>query len=194
LSEIGVVPAEAVDIILASHWHDDHVRGLSKVLAACPQASFWLSSALTKREFGAMVTRFDSRNRIAGGSGVSELYRIYSLLQGRSAKRAVADRRLHILSGNELAHGCDVEFWALSPSDRQFEKFLFELASMMPNVGETKYRASVPNRNDLCVVLWLSVGHNHILLGSDLEINFLTQQMLKFIKRRQVRWIRNSNR
>ena len=169
LSDIGLDPADAVDIILASHWHDDHVRGLSKVLARCPKANFWLSSALTKAEFAAMVTRFDSRNRIAAGSGVSELRQIYSLLQGRTAKRAIADRRLHARSGNELSHGLDVELWALSPSDKQVEKFLFELASYMPDAGETKYRASVHNRNDLCVVLWISIGGNHILLGSDLE-------------------------
>ncbi len=169
LSLIGLKPADVVDIILASHWHDDHVRGLSTVLEACPQASFCLSSALTKKEFAAMVSRYDCGNRIAGGSGVSELHKIYSLLQGRTAKLAIADRRLYAVSGGELSHGCDVELWSLSPSDAQVEKFLFELASLMPNVGETKYRASVHNRNDLCVAFWLSVGENHILLGSDLE-------------------------
>ncbi|NEX17829.1 MAG: hypothetical protein C1943_14720 [Halochromatium sp.] len=169
LDQLGLDPADVVDMIVASHWHDDHVRGLSTILEACPRACFCLSSALTEREFAAMVSRFDLRNQLAGGSGVSELNRVYSLLQGRVAKRAIADRRLLTLSGGDLAHAGPVELWALSPSDRQVEKFLFGLASMMPNVGETKYRASVRNRNDLCVALWLSVGDNHILLGSDLE-------------------------
>jgi hypothetical protein len=161
--------SDAVDIIIASHWHDDHVRGLSEVLAACPKSAFCLSSALTMIEFMTMVRRFDFRNRIAGGSGVTEIHRIYDLLQGRAATRAIADRRLYALTGDELSHGCSAELWALSPSDMQVEKFLFELASEMPTVGETKYRARVHNRNDLCVALWLSVGDNHILLGSDLE-------------------------
>lgn len=169
LDQLGLNPADVVDMIVASHWHDDHVRGLSTILEACPRASFCLSSALTEREFVAMVSRFDSHNRLAGGSGVSELNRAYSLLQGRAAKRAIADRRLLALSGGDLTQAGPVELWALSPSDRQVERFLFELASMMPQVGETKYRACVRSRNDLCVALWLSVGDNHILLGSDLE-------------------------
>lgn len=116
-----------------------------------------------------MVTRFEANQKVAGGSGVTELSKVYTLLQGRAAKRAIADRVLHSLPGSELDHGLDVRLWALSPSDAQVENFLFHLGNSMPEIRETKYRANASRQNDLCVALWISVGEQHILLGSDLE-------------------------
>ena len=33
LGTLGVDPAEAVKLIVASHWHDDHVRGIEQMAA-----------------------------------------------------------------------------------------------------------------------------------------------------------------
>ena len=46
LQDIGVNPAQDVKMIVASHWHDDHIRGLASVVEACPQARFVLSDAI----------------------------------------------------------------------------------------------------------------------------------------------------
>ncbi len=32
---IGLSPQEVVKLIVISHWHDDHVRGLSKLVSSC---------------------------------------------------------------------------------------------------------------------------------------------------------------
>jgi hypothetical protein len=169
LQTLGVDPATSVVLIAASHWHDDHIRGLADVVEACCAAKFCCSSALKKDEFIALVTKFESQNAVKGGSGVRELHKIYSLLEGRSATYATADRRLYQVTGGNSGHGYPCEVWSLSPSDRQLERFFVELGELVPAVRETKYRLSATNRNDLSVVLWVSVGEEMVLLGADLE-------------------------
>lgn len=59
---LGVNPAEAVRLILATHWHDDHIRGLSQVVAECRKARFCCSAALTHTEFLATVLAYEQRS------------------------------------------------------------------------------------------------------------------------------------
>lgn len=56
LEQIGV-DASQVRAIVASHWHDDHVRGISKLAAKYPVADFVLSTVLNSKEAGAFVAR-----------------------------------------------------------------------------------------------------------------------------------------
>src|SRR3989339_631959 len=47
---IGISAQEAVRLIVISHWHDDHVRGLSDIVSSCPNALVCCSSTLTQAE------------------------------------------------------------------------------------------------------------------------------------------------
>jgi hypothetical protein len=124
--ELGLDPRDAVILVLASHWH------------RCSRAQLCLSSALQHEELVAVVSRFNEGNRLAGGNGVNELYRTLFLLQNRTAIHAIADRRLCSLQASELEHGLPIEVWALSPSDKEVERFLVEIAASTPQVKETK--------------------------------------------------------
>lgn len=174
LEQIGVDPASSVDLVVATHWHDDHIGGLSDVVEACTNAKFCCSTALSKEEFIAVVTRFDTNSMLAGGSGVRELNKIYSLLPNRTAAHAMADRRLLTLPPGHLSHGHPCELWTLSPSDKQIELFLMGVASLTPLARETQYRIPATDRNDLSVVLWISVGTDIVLLGADLAASVQT--------------------
>src|SRR5687768_12230207 len=55
LKRLDVDPSKAVRLIVATHWHNDHVRGISQIVDACPRARFVMSSALREREFGALL-------------------------------------------------------------------------------------------------------------------------------------------
>ncbi len=55
LRKLGLNTASAVKIVLASHWHDDHIRGLSSVFEECASAAFFCSASLRNTEFLTLV-------------------------------------------------------------------------------------------------------------------------------------------
>lgn len=52
LRTIGVNASQHVKWVLATHWHDDHIRGLSDIVSECESAEFACSMALRNKEFG----------------------------------------------------------------------------------------------------------------------------------------------
>jgi len=90
LESMGVDPAEAVELIVATHWHDDHIRGMSALVDACARATFCCSGALRQREFLAMVGAVAGREVSVCGSGASEIHAIFSSAGGSGKRRAYA--------------------------------------------------------------------------------------------------------
>jgi Metallo-beta-lactamase superfamily len=171
LKSIGLDPAAAVDLIIATHWHDDHVRGLSRIVEACPKALFSCASALTKKEFATFAARYEARNPLQGGTGVTELWTILRILQGRDEPVRVAgpDRRLMTFPAGTLRHGMECNVWTLSPSDLEYQLFLERIAQLVPNFRETKRRAVSEGPNRVAAVSWIEWDKVAVLLGSDLE-------------------------
>ena len=174
LREIGMEPSNAVRLVVATNWHDDHIRGLASLLESCPMARFCCSSALTQLEFLATVLPYERRNLIAGGSGVTELFEVLRTVErprvsGRGVIRASANRRIFFRAGSESGSGSACEVWTLSPSDRQIEMFYRELTRLMPSIRETKRRVVAQRPNHTSVVTWIRIGGSELLLGADLE-------------------------
>ncbi len=173
LQSIGVDPETSVVLIIATHWHDDHVRGISKVLSSCLNAKFCASSALSKEEFLSYILAFDEYNPIAAGSGIKELTQVLDILQTRPPTKAMMNRRVYYIPASESGHGQECSIWTLSPSDRQVDFFLFSLAELLPEakLKTTKFRAVEPidNENYTCIVTWIEIGGFSILLGGDLK-------------------------
>lgn len=71
LDQIGVESSHAVKLIVASHWHDDHVRGLSTIVETCRSAQFCLSSALRAKEFLTLIAAYSKRTMMVS-SGIKE--------------------------------------------------------------------------------------------------------------------------
>ena len=55
LQSIGV-DLGGVRTVIASHWHDDHVRGISQIAAKCATADFVLSAVFNTKEAAAFAT------------------------------------------------------------------------------------------------------------------------------------------
>ena len=176
LRDIGVDPATSVRLIIATHWHDDHVRGISGLVEACRASRFCCSSALTSQEFLRTIIPYEHRKIMSGPSGVTEIFAVMECLSGRKnggVQRqrvwAGSNRRIMKLDANDTGHGRPCEVWALSPSDKQIDKFHLELTRLMPQIKETKGRATLQRPNQLAVVSWVQIGELALLLGSDLE-------------------------
>jgi glyoxylase-like metal-dependent hydrolase (beta-lactamase superfamily II) len=56
LEKLGVDVVAAVKVVLVTHWHDDHIRGLSTVVEKCKSARVCYSAALLKQEFLSLVS------------------------------------------------------------------------------------------------------------------------------------------
>ena len=162
LQGIGIDPAQAVRLIVATHWHDDHIRGMAKMVEGCCRATFLCASVLTKEELLAAIHALDERHLTISGSGVQEIHRLISRLSQTSRlKFALADRRVF------SRHGCEV--WSLSPDDRSVERFLKTVGGLFPGEGEGKTRVPDQSPNEVAIVLWVGVKNIVLLLGSDLE-------------------------
>jgi hypothetical protein len=158
-----------VELLVATHWHDDHVRGFSDLVFECPNAVVCLSSFVTNAEFMATVYANDERPLTNVTSGVREMRRVLDACKegNRRVVRAAADKRiLHI---DNLTHSKAVEIWSLSPGDNAYERFMHSLARLFPNAGEQKRRIAAIGPNDCSVVILVSIGELSILLGADLE-------------------------
>jgi glyoxylase-like metal-dependent hydrolase (beta-lactamase superfamily II) len=55
LESIGVNPAQAVRLIVATHWHNDHIGGLSQIVKSCPNARFVCPAVLASKEFRSLI-------------------------------------------------------------------------------------------------------------------------------------------
>ena len=100
LEALGVDPNTAIHIVVASHWHDDHIRGMHELFKAASSAYFVCSAALTGVEFLTLADLYASGSSHTT-RGPRELYRCLTetAARGKSSGRqilrfAIADRLL----------------------------------------------------------------------------------------------------
>ncbi len=171
LKNIGVKVKEDVKIIICTHWHDDHIRAISKLFKECEQAKFCTSEVSDRRKFLQMVCLDDSKLNDNGISisSTKEFNMCLQLLKERNGIPigASSNKRIFYLNENSIVS----EIWALSPSDFVKQEFNKELSTLMNDymVDNTKIPFKKPN--DKSVALFLKIGNHRILLGSDLEFN-----------------------
>ena len=163
LETLGIDPAKAVKLIVASHWHDDHICGIAHMARACSTATFCCASVLCAEEFLAAVHALEHRHFAAFGSGVREIYDVFSRLrlEDSAPAFAIANRRV-------FANG-SCHIYSLSPTDDAFVHFMRAIGGLLPKAGQAETRIRSLSPNEVAVVLWVEVGDIVVLLGSDLD-------------------------
>jgi hypothetical protein len=171
LESLGIDVEQQVDLVVTTHWHGDHIGGLARLLAACPQARFCLSSALTSGEFQELVAQYQSNPPATVGSRLGEFADVLNQLRGsgRTGRRANQGRVLHRLEPRSSGHGQECVITSLSPSDFSEQLFIEEMVSLMPAPLEPKRPVPSLTPNEASVALWLEIGEKRVLLGADLE-------------------------
>jgi beta-lactamase superfamily II metal-dependent hydrolase len=167
LDRIGVSPNQVV-LVVATHWHDDHIRGLAEVVRACDRADFSYSLAMSTREFTSLVGAHSDRSQMDGPSGVAEFAAISDFLRRRrrsSLRPALESRRLWFRETPDPPAVIE----ALAPCDIAIAKAQEALARLLPTKNSTKLAVVAPKPNHASVVLGVSFGEAHLLLGADLE-------------------------
>lgn len=168
LRGLGVDLSSQVDLIVATHWHDDHVRGLAEVVESCTAAEFWSSAALGNAEFMVGPDQAPSLpSKIT--SGVAEFVRLKRALSARTP-----------LAGVRLAAAADLlvdregpgirQVWALSPSAADQVRGRESIERRTDEALKLGLRVSSLGPNDSSIVLQLIADEGSVLLGADLEV------------------------
>ena len=164
LNSIGV-SGDNVKAILASHWHDDHVRGIAELARSYPDAEFHLSSTFNHKEAVAVLAAHSGQTTSSLSHGTKELF---TVLDERDNVH-FAHQRSTIL---ELVIACQtVRVTALSPAPAAFARSVASLAQFLPgtNGGEPINNVVPLKPNVEAVAVHVDIGDDAILLGSDLE-------------------------
>ncbi|MFT4068960.1 MBL fold metallo-hydrolase [Paraburkholderia sp.] len=168
LQRIGVDPARVLAVV-ASHWHDDHVRGLSALLDACSNAELFISGVFNDREAMAFLAAYSGRHTSGLSRGTRELYDSVDRL---SSAVVPATHRTLILE--QQINGKAVMVAALSPTTEGQAKTLEHFLSYVPSHDGGADDRPINHAPDLqpnmeSVVVHVDLGDDAILLGSDLE-------------------------
>jgi beta-lactamase superfamily II metal-dependent hydrolase len=176
LADLNIEVADAVRLVVATHWHDDHIRGLGSIFDACTSARFVLSDALRGPEFNTLAGHYHQEPTTAT-TGLSELLHILRAMDARVSavggaggiKLALADRVLYATTLTVAGIGVPARLSALSPSDAAVLKAKLAFEQLTPIPGTSKRRIPGPTPNHASVVLWAEIGGHSLLLGADLE-------------------------
>lgn len=178
LKSIGVDPAQSIRLVLATHWHDDHIGGISDIFSIAQNAKFFCSAALRASEFSQLVEF--SKSIMTDISGASEFSRIMNVLEGRGGRsRKASIGPEFVLAGQILDrrnNQLPYEIHALSPSSASLSLAFTEISDQVkeittrrPGARSTKRRIVAQGPNNVAIVLWVKIGETAVLLGSDLE-------------------------
>jgi hypothetical protein len=170
--------ASRVKLVVVTHWHDDHMRGAAEILRAATQAQFCCSSALRCDDFWTLIAGSEQLvMKSDAASGVAEFASILETLEERRPTRtprasagprwAMADMLLYRRNGAPGSVDCEVH--SLSPSSTATTRAFRGLAQLVPQLRGAKRAAVAVGPNEASVVLSITLGDAHALLGADME-------------------------
>lgn len=168
LRQLKVDVATAVSLVVITHWHDDHDRGVTDVFRAAKSATVVMSSVLCTEEIWSLVRMVKDRDDF--DSGVDEFTGIFGELTTRLPAGATFPVGVPRFAKAELPLPCkNAAVTALCPSDVAIAKGQVAVAERLESAVAKGRRLVAEDPNHTSVVLWIQAGSRRILLGSDLE-------------------------
>ncbi len=167
LQRLGVDIEKSVQVVAVTHWHDDHCRGVHKLLCEASHATFMCSAALRTREFVDLVAAAEGDIHFLDHSpGTGEFARIFGLLG--QVRKGTAPKWLNEGSIAYLDESIGVSVVALSPSDATITDAKVALGQLFPRDGEQIGRIRDISPNDVSAVLLVRTPGVSVILGGDL--------------------------
>lgn len=157
-----------VILIICTHWHNDHIKGLSKLLSQCPKSEFCFSAVDDLKKF-LLLCELDHEKTLKGTkSSTDEFAKCLKIISGRGSHFTRAQSNLLINSTQE--NDCRFELFALSPSPKTMSDFNTEISQLITEFGTRNTAIISKSPNDKSVALLMKFKNHRILLGADLEI------------------------
>lgn len=172
LKSRGVDIEKDVKIIMISHFHDDHIKGLSEIIGQCKNSIVVISAALNTHEFKQYINALSKNGEEMART--KEINKIMNLLPGLNEKDRIRYAKRDCLLFRSRAN---IEVHALSPCDMDITQSNLDFANSLKtasNFKEIAISANIINPNHYCVVTRINSStslDNEILLGADLEVS-----------------------
>lgn len=163
LDLLGIDPAN-VGTIVASHWHADHTRGLSKLASRFINAEIHYPNFMRQTEGLEFLATFSGKG-LSPASGTGELYQLFKDFPTRMIPVGMKSELLESYQFN----GTQISGIVLSPMPAAFAGALAWVQKQLGSVGGQVRHATMPSPNFSSIAVSLSMGNESILLGSDLE-------------------------
>lgn len=161
LESIGVEQHQ-VHTIVASHWHDDHVRGISQLTNKYPSANLVISAVFNEKEASTFLSAYSGDSSSGLARGAKELF---SAVKSRDNIFYAHHKSIVI---QDTFNQLPVMVTALSPLQAAFGRSIAHLAQYLPIKGKAIGHALDLPENLEAIVLHIDLGDDAILLGSDL--------------------------
>lgn len=163
---IGLDPKEVIKKILITHFHDDHVQGMSDLIDIAENADIYLPSALTLNEAAEYYAKQQVSNGFQELSGIAEFGRILDVLYKNNRKVTSVKHSMVLYNAN--GHMLS----ALSPSEKDCTEAANAFIALASSIQDAS-RVGKQHPNNHCITLNMqcNVTNHSALLGSDLEIS-----------------------
>ena len=158
-----------VKLIVCTHWHDDHIRGIADLLDNCPKAIFSFARATDLKKFLRLVSIDLQKSQYSvSNASTNEFNKCLDIVHERNdiVKPSFTDRLLYSTTYNKKT----IQIHSLSPSDLSSRLFDEEISTLISKFEKRNKKLPYQSPNDRSVVLLIQCGSHNILLGSDLEI------------------------
>jgi beta-lactamase superfamily II metal-dependent hydrolase len=165
LQNIGV-DLNDVKLVICTHWHNDHIRGISKVLQQCENAEFCFSDVHDLQKFLYLCELDHTKTEKGSISSTNEFAKCLQIVSSRNQYTLSANfNTIVFCEKNQM----DFVLYALSPSPKTVNDFKHEISQLITDFGESNIAMPNNSPNDKSVALLLTFGDHSVLLGADLE-------------------------
>jgi len=165
LESIQVTP-DQVKVIILTHYHNDHVKGIVDIAMSCKNAEVWIPCVFDGASFMVLMKKL---NRIKN-TRFNPLLELNALLDADDdglieLKRGKQDMVLY----KDVVDNKQVELVCLSPNDKTTRHFEKHIQKVIDDKEESSMmvKSKDPNYQSLSVIL--KIDGFHVLLTGDLE-------------------------
>lgn len=166
LDAIGVTEV-SVKAIVASHWHDDHVKGLARLVERYAAAELQISSVFRDDEAKAFLVAYSGKHASGLSRGSTELLKSIE----KSNRVSFVHQKQIVYEEGDGAER--IRATAFSPTPQAVAKFVARAATYIPKSADERlpiiHAPRELDKNFESIVLHLEFPGDAVLLGADLE-------------------------
>lgn len=165
LRELGYDSQKHRLIVIITHWHSDHISGMSKFLSAMNPEFVVIPAAFNDERFLKFARALGVIRNTHFDAPTSEFVRVLSVLRERRprVKRVLLDSLIYRDSD------ADLEIFALSPTQNGIESFLERVAALIPDPQMPPPAIPPLSENASSVAILIKLAGWSAVFGADLE-------------------------